>query len=223
MTDQELKDLVASLAVSQAATSKAQDRNDTLFAANAVQFAATDAQLAATEALVAANAVQFAANAMQFAATASQVVETSRKLDAMGIRLGNMGQNQDAVAEEFFYNSLQAKPTLGGVHDDDVFHSVRSFSGKLQGEYDVVMVNGQSVALIEVKCVVHPQDIDKTIIGTANYRTLFPQHKVYAIYGAIAGFKIAPHVAELAKERELMVLKRAGDSMEVDAGTPHRF
>ena len=126
MTDQELKDLVASLAVSQAATSKAQDRNDTLFADNAVQFAAT----------------------------ASQVAETSRKFDAMGIRLGKMGQNKGAVAVEFFYNSPQAKPILGGVHDDDVFHSIRSFSGKLQG---------------------------------------------------------------------LMVLKRAGDVMEVDAGTPHRF
>ena len=202
MTDQELKDLVASLAVSQAATSKAQDRNDALFAANAVQFAS---------------------NAIQFAATASQVAETNRKLDDMGIRLGNMGQNQGAVAEEFFYNILQAKPTLGGVHYDDIFHSIRSFSGKLQDEYGVVMVNGQSVALIEVKYVVHPQNIDKTITGIANYRTLFPQHKDYAICSAIAGFKIAPHVAELAKERELMVLKRAGDSTEVDAGTPHRF
>ena len=133
MTDQELKDLVTTLAVSQAATSKAQDRNDALFAANAVQFVATDAQLATTEALVAINAVQFAFNATQFVATASQVAETSRKRDAMGIRLGNRGQNQCAVAEEFFYNSFQAKPALGGVHHDDVFHSIHSFSGKLQG------------------------------------------------------------------------------------------
>jgi hypothetical protein len=166
---------------------------------------------------------QIAVNAVQFTAAASQVAETSRKLDAMGIRLGNMGQNQGAVGEEFFYNSLQAKPTLGEVCYDDVFHNIRSFSGKLEGEYDVAMVNDQSLALIELKYVVHPQDIDKTISGIPSYRTLFPQHKDYTVYGAIVGFKIAPDVAQLAEERGLMVLKRAGDVMEVDAGMPHRF
>ena len=104
-----------------------------------------------------------------------------------------------------------------------MFHNIRSFSGKLEGEYDVVMVNGQSVALIEVKYAVHPKDIDKTIKGIANYRTLFPQHKDFAIYGAIAGFKILPEVVKLAKEQGLMVLKRTGDGMEVDSGPPHRF
>ena len=179
--DRELKDLVASLAIGQAATSKAQDR--------------TDAQLA----------------------------ETTRKLEAIGIRVGNIGQNQGAVAEEFFFNSLQAKPVLDGVRYDDVFSNVRSISGKLQSQYDVVMVNGKSVAVIEVKNAVHPKDIAKTLQGINNYRTFFPQHKDFDIYGAIAGFQITPDVAKLAKEQGLMVLKRTGDVMEVDAGVPHRF
>ncbi len=174
MTDQELRDLVASLA----------EKSDRL-----------DAQMA----------------------------ETTRKLDKASALLGNIGQNQGAVAEEFFFNSLQAKPVLGGVRYDDVFLNVHSFNGKLQNEYDVVMVNGKSVALIEVKYAVHSDDIDKTIKGIANYRTLFPQHKDFAIYGAIAGFKIGEDVAESAKKQGLMVLKRVGDVMEVDAGEPHSF
>lgn len=192
MTDQELKDLVASLAV----------KSDRL-----------DAQLAA----------QLNANAAQQAANSVLMAETTRKLDKASALLGNIGQNQGAVAEEFFFNSLQAKPVLGGVQYDDIFSNVHSFNGKLQNEYDVVMVNGKSVALIEVKYVVHPDDIEKTIKGIANYRTLFPQHKDFAIYGAIAGFKIPQDVVDSAKEQGLMVLKRVGDVMEVDAGEPHQF
>lgn len=195
MTDQELRDLVASLAVKS-------DRIDAQQAANAVQLAANSVQMAATERLVA---------------------ETSRKVDKVSTLLGNIGQNQGAVAEEFFFNSLEAKPVLGGVRYDEVFDNVKTFNGKLQGEYDVVMVNGKSVALIEVKYAVHPDDIAKTITGIANYRTLFPQHKDFDVYGAIAGFKIPKDVAELAKAQGLIVLKRVGDVMEVDAGEPHRF
>ena len=199
MTDQELKDLVASLSVNQDRAEREQVKRD----------AHLDAHL---DALIAANV-----------ANAALMAESSRKLDKVAALVGNIGQNQGAVAEEFFFNSLQAKPMLGGVQYDEVIDNLKGYSGKLRGEYDVVMVNGKSVALIEVKYVVHPDDITKTIKGIENYRTFFPQHKDFDVYGAIAGFKIPNEVAEAAKQQGLMVLKRVGDVMEVDAGKPHRF
>jgi hypothetical protein len=188
MTDQELRDLVASLAVKSSSI-------DAQIAASSARSDGLDAQLA----------------------------EVTRKLDKASALLGNIGQNQGAVAEEFFFNSLSAKPVLGGIYYDEVIDNVKGFSGKLRGEYDVVMVNGKSVALVEVKYAVHPDDIAKTIKGIANYRVMFPQHKDFDVYGAIAGFKIPKEVAESAKAQGLMVLKRVGDVMEVDAGEPHRF
>ena len=199
MTDQELKDLVASLSVNQDRAKREQEKRD----------AHLDAQL---DTLIAANV-----------ANVALMAESSRKLDKVAALVGNMGQNQGAVAEEFFFNSLQAKPVLGGVHYDEVIDNLKGYSGKLRGEYDVVMVNGKSVALIEVKYVVHPDDITKTIKGIENYRTFFPQHKDFDVYGAIAGFKIPDEVADAAKQQGLMVLKRVGDVMEVDTGEPHRF
>ena len=199
MTDQELKDLVASLSVNQDRAKREQEKRD----------AHLDGQL---DTLIAANV-----------ANVALMAESSRKLDKVVALVGNIGQNQGAVAEEFFFNSLQAKPVLGGVHYDEVIDNLKGYSGKLRGEYDVVMVNGKSVALIEVKYVVHPDDITKTIKGIENYRTFFPQHKDFDVYGAIAGFKIPDEVADAAKQQGLMVLKRVGDVMEVDTGEPHRF
>ena len=54
----------------------------------------------------------------------------TEKLDRMGITLGNMGQNQGAVAEEFFYNSLKETQTLAGVHYDFIDKNIlRSGNG----------------------------------------------------------------------------------------------
>jgi len=158
MTDQELKDLVAGLAVKSdrldaqlAATAKTQDRTSQerkeFIAGGGLSQAVTAKAQDRNDALFAATDALFAANALEFAATARQVAQTSRKLESIGIQLGNIGQNQGCVAEEFFFNSLQAKPVLGGVRYEEVIQNAKSINGKLQGEYDVVMVNGKSVAL----------------------------------------------------------------------------
>lgn len=98
---------------------------------------------------------------------------------------------------------VEAKPALGGVL--------------------YLMVNGKSIALLEVKHAVHPDDIVKTIKGISSYETLFPHHKDFDVYGAIAGFKISKDVAESAKAQGLMMRKRVRDVIEIDAGEPYRF
>ena len=120
MTDQELKDLVASLAVSQ-------DRTD-------AQLAKTDAQLAATSA--------------QMALTDAQMAKTDAKLDRLAKLYGGVADNQGSSAEEFFFNSLCAKPMLGGMSFDRVSANQEVAKGKQQAEFDIVMVNGKSVAVI---------------------------------------------------------------------------
>ena len=169
MTDQELKDLVAGLAVKS-------DRVDAQMAEDRRQI---------LEANLEASRVQNE----RWAKLDALMAESNRKLEKATALVGGMGQNQGAVAEEFFFNSLQAKPVLGGVRYDEVFLNVVYDSGKKRAEYDVVMVNGKSVALIEVKYVVHPDDIAKTMKGIESYRTYFPEYKDFDVYGAIAGFK----------------------------------
>ena len=174
MTDQELKDLVASLAVKS-------DRLDAQLSANAVQMA-----------------------------------ETTRKLDRASILLGNIGQNQGAVAEEFFYNSLQARPQIGDITFNSVSPNLIFGSKGKHSEFDIVMVNGQSVALIEVKYKAHLSDLDQAEAQVQRYRQWRPEHKDYKIYSGLAGFSVPPDVVKAAQARGVFVLKRTGDVVEVD-------
>ena len=174
MTDQELKDLVASLAV----------KSDRL-----------DAQLTKTQ---------------------SEVAETSRVIKEVGRRMGAMASNQGDVTEEFFYNSLVAKPMLGGIQFDSVTPNLRFQNKGEHDEFDIVLTNGASVALIEVKYKAHMNDLEQTQIKIASYRRWRPEHKDYKVYAGLASFSVPADVTEAAHEKGIFVLQRKGDVIEVD-------
>ena len=81
----------------------------------------------------------------------AQQSETDAKLNRVAEMLGNIGNNQGDVAEEFFYNSLKSKFDLAGVHYDSMEKNVLKSIKGTQDEFDIVMINGEDVAIIEVK------------------------------------------------------------------------
>lgn len=188
MTDQELKDLVASLAIGQAKTDQKM------------------AELATAQ-----------------SETQIEVKETSRVIKEVGRRMGAMASNQGDVAEEFFYNSLDAKPQIGAITFDTVTPNLIIGAKQSHTEFDIVLVNGQSVALIEVKYKAHINDLDQAQDKVASYRRLRPEHKDYKIYSGLAGFSVPPDVVKAAQERGLFVLKRTGDVLEAETKSMKAF
>ena len=120
MTDNELKELVAGLAISQAK--------------NEEQFERTEAQMRETGA---------------------QMKRTDATLERMGITLGNVTNNIGSITEEYFYNSLLEKPVFGGVMYNKVRRNIGGVGLKSEDEFDIVMYNGDSIALIECKNKAH--------------------------------------------------------------------
>ena len=144
MTDDELKELVAGLAVSQAKT---------------------DAQMAKTD-------------------------ETLKK---MGIHLGGITDNIGMTTEEYFYNSLFENPKLGNIKFDSISKNIHTKTKRLEDEYDIVMYNGNCIALIECKYKAHENDVKKLIDKkVGNFRILYPDFKDYSIYLGIASFSFYP-------------------------------
>ena len=84
--------------------------------------------------------------------------KTDDKLNRLSELYGGVSSNQGSAAEEFFFNSLSANPEVGGIKFDRVTPNVMPATKTKQGEFDIVMVNGNSVAVIEVKYKVHPAE-----------------------------------------------------------------
>ena len=171
MTDQELKGLVASLAVAQAETAK--------------QMKETDKQLK----------------------------ETDRKLKSIGIQLGNMSKNQGDVAEEYFVNSLKDSLKIADMDFDMLLKNVGLQTKKINDEFDILLVNSKSVAIIEVKYKVHPKDLEK-LPSKIEHLKIMPQYKNYKVYAGVAGFYVPQKVIKEAKKRGYFVLQRKGDIIQ---------
>jgi hypothetical protein len=188
MTDDELKALVASLAVAQQKT---------------------DEQIA--ELLESQKDTN-----LKFKEAAIRSEETDRKLQKVSDLLGGMGQNQGDVAEEFFFNSLVDDPHLGGIHFDDISKNESKQRGKLQEEYDIVMTNGNAIGIVEVKYKAHENDLSKLERKMRNFKTLFPWFNDYKLYGAIASFHINDDAKKEALERGFFVLQRKVEVVQTD-------
>lgn len=215
MTDDELKQLVASLAVAQKQTDaqlrqfsielkaefqelkKRQDQTDE-------QMKRTDEQMKRTD--------------EQIKRTDEQMKRTDAKLERLGLHLGNISRNQGDVAEEFFYQSLIKDNRLGSIRFDDIETNKSKHRGVIQEEYDLFMTNGDAIAIVEVKYKAHSNDLDKLDRKMANFKTLFPMYEPYKLYAALASFHINKDTKEDALNRGYFVLQRCGDLIHSDYG-----
>jgi len=183
MTDDELKELVASLAIAQ------REINE--------QMKETREQMKETD--------------ERMKQTDEQMRKTDQKLERIGIHLGNVTANQGDVAEEFFFNSLVKDTRLGNIHFEDVMKNSSKQRGKIQEEYDLILTNGDSLAIIEVKYKAHQNDLVKLARKMHNFKKLFPIYQNFKQYGAIASFHINDDAKKEALERGYFVLQRQGE------------
>jgi septal ring factor EnvC (AmiA/AmiB activator) len=125
------------------------------------------------------------------AKTDAQLAKTDERLKRTSQELSKAGINQGHVAEELIFYSLDKNKKLGKIKFKEIDLNVNARNKKVQDEFDIVMYNGNSIALIEVKYKVHPKDLEKLkTTKITNFRSLFPDFADYKIYLGIGGMSI---------------------------------
>ena len=203
MTDDELKALIASIAFVQKETGEEIKALAVAQKETGEQMKRTDEQINRTD--------------EQMKRTDEQMKRTDEKLERIGINLGNIGQNQGDVAEEFFFQSLIKDNRLGKIYFDDVVKNMEKHRGQIQEEYDLVMTNGDVIAVVEVKYKAHKNDLDKLDRKMKHFKQLFPIYQSFKQYGAIAAFHINNDAKEEALRRGYFVLQRSGDLVHTES------
>lgn len=169
-----------------------------------LQLAKTDEQLAKTDA--------------QLAKTDAQLAKTDLKLKETATILSNIGINLGHTAEELFFYALEANPVLGNIKFDEVQSNIKAKTKNIQDEFDIVLYNGDSIGLVEIKHKVHPNDIQKLLTQKVkNFRILFPYYATHKIYLGIGGMSVPKEVADIASNYGIAVLRQKGELTEIKA------
>jgi thiamine phosphate synthase YjbQ (UPF0047 family) len=151
----------------------------------------------------------------QMKKTDEQMKKTDEKLKSMGIHLGGISNNQGDIAEEFFYNSLAYNTKLAGIEYDFIDKNVTRRKNKIEDEFDILLVNGKDVAIIETKYKAHMSDVERLINKKyVNFKKLYPEYKDYNHHLGLASFNINDDVKEMALKNSVMLLQRKGDLIE---------
>jgi Holliday junction resolvase-like predicted endonuclease len=106
---------------------------------------------------------------------------------------------------------------LGKIHFDDVVKNMEKHRGQIQEEYDLVMTNGDAVAVVEVKYKAHKNDLDKLDRKMGNFKKMFPIYQAFKQYGAIAAFHINDDTKQEALRRDYFVLQRSDDLVHTES------
>jgi hypothetical protein len=175
MTDQELKDLVASLAV---------------------ESAKTERGLQETKCIV---------------------ENLSRNIDKLGKQVGGIDDNIGHHAEQFFQNVFEEKLRFGGVNYDEMIPNLKYKGKKDEVEFDIVLVNGDSVALIEVKHRIHPSYVKELAEERIEkFRKYFLEFKDYKAYLGIAAFSFSDEVLDQASKYGVGIIRQVGEGIEME-------
>ncbi|MCL1968286.1 MAG: hypothetical protein FWF65_01785 [Bacteroidetes bacterium] len=151
--------------------------------------------------------------------------ETDRQLKINSKEIGGIAHSNGEVAESYFFNSFKKYPHFAGQDYYSVEPNKSYYSAALdmQDEYDLVLYNGASVAIIEIKYKVRKDDIEQTLKKAETFRKLFPQYKDYAIYLGLAGFHVYKNAEDEAIKHGIAVIKQVGKNRIVNDGHLRAF
>jgi Holliday junction resolvase-like predicted endonuclease len=129
--------------------------------------------------------------------------------------IGNIGRNQGDVAEEFFINSISPTLKVGEIQYDELHKNWHKKTKKVEGEFDIVLINGKDLAIIETKYKAHENDLDDLINKKhTNFKKLYPQYDNYTHHLGLASFYINDDTKEKALKNNVMILQRKGELIE---------
>jgi hypothetical protein len=181
-----------------------------------------DKEAAELEATLKKEAMERAKEAAELTATlkkeaAERDKEANERLKKLEAMVGGVGNNNGYYAEEFFQNSFSENLEFAGIKFDQMMSNF-GVKGKENCDFDIVLVNGDTIAIIETKYRIHPDFVEELVNKKLKqFRRFFPMYQNHSAYLGIAGMSFDKSVIENAKKHGVAVIRQEGKHVVVDS------
>jgi hypothetical protein len=195
-----------------------QAQTDRQMAETSRKMAETDRQITETTRQIAQTDRQIEQTGIQMAETDRKMAETDRLITRLEKQIGGVTNNHGSFAEEYFFNSLeQGKKIFLDEKFDKLLKSVivKDDNNRIIGEFDMILVNGKSVAIIEVKFRAREKHVDMVMKKVKPFRAKFPEYQNHQVYLGLASMVFDEDIEEKCKENGIAVIKQVGDMVVI--------
>jgi hypothetical protein len=149
---------------------------------------------------------------------ALQMKDTDRRMKELQKTIGDWSHNHGSFAEEYFFNSFEkGKQNFFGETFNEIEKNLKPKKKQnTEDEYDIVMSNGSSVAIVEVKFKAHEKDIADIKNKAKTFRILCPDYKDYKIYLGLASMSFYEELEQACLAEGIAVIKQVGEKVVIN-------
>ena len=142
--------------------------------------------------------------------------EADKRMKKLDERYDSFSHNIGKFAEEYFFNSFEAgNQNFFGEEFDDIEKGMKGYKKNFKDEYDIVLFNGKSVAIVEVKFKAHENDLPKVIKKAETFRINYPDFANHRVYLGLASMSFYDELEVECKKAGIAIVKQVGDNVVI--------
>jgi hypothetical protein len=153
-------------------------------------------------------------NAISMQETDRKMQETDRKMGRIFEEIGGISNSNGMFAEEYFQQAFEkdGDKTFAGMHFDAMTVNLNVADPKIkrEDEYDIVLYNDESIAIIETKYRGRQRNIKDVINKADSFRFWFPRYKNHKVYLGLASLAFEKDTILKAKEKGIAIIRQRG-------------
>ena len=140
--------------------------------------------------------------------------EFDTKITKMNESMGHYSNNIGYIAEEYFFNSFKAgKANFFGEDFDRIEKNVKGIKINFKDEYDILLINGHTIGIVEVKSKAHTNDISKVLKKAETFRINFPDYQNHKVYLGLASMAFYDELETMCKLNGIAIIKQVGETL----------
>jgi hypothetical protein len=143
--------------------------------------------------------------------------ESREERKELNRQLGGISNSNGEMAEAYFFNAFKANKFFASEKFDKIKKNMAFIGVEKEAEFDIVLFNGKSIALIEVKYTAKPDNISirKIISRVEIFKLLCPQYKAHKVYLGVAAMSFRKGLEQRLHHAGIATVRQVGKKIVV--------